>query len=147
MPPSAAPLRPQTVSRGHSVHPRPAHRQWISPFHFFSALWQPAAGRARTWRVCGSGSYPGYWPPRPDWTRPAAARPDAGDQMPLHPKVQAIRDRLVEVVGPLTDPTAHGGRAEDAFDLVLPSLPGYGFSGEPTEVGWNSGRVARAPGR
>ena len=51
---------------------------------------------------------------------------------------------LLEVVGPLTDPTAHGGRAEDAFDLVLPSLPGYGFSGEPTEVGWNPGRVARA---
>jgi len=40
---------------------------------------------------------------------------------------------LLEVVGPLTDPTAHGGRAEDAFDLVLPSLPGYGFSGQPTE--------------
>src|SRR4029077_14202949 len=39
---------------------------------------------------------------------------------------------LLEVVGPLTDPTAHGGRADDAFDLVLPSLPGYGFSGEPT---------------
>src|SRR3979411_2821749 len=53
---------------------------------------------------------------------------------------------LLEVVGPLTDPTAHGGRAEDAFDLVLPSLPGYGFSGEPTEVGWNPGRVARARG-
>ncbi len=51
---------------------------------------------------------------------------------------------MLEVVGPLTDPTAHGGRAEDAFDLVLPSLPGYGFSGEPTEVGWDSGRVARA---
>src|SRR6195256_1324579 len=51
---------------------------------------------------------------------------------------------MLEVVGPLTDPTAHGGRAEDAFDLVLPSLPGYGFSGEPTEVGWNPGRVARA---
>jgi len=51
---------------------------------------------------------------------------------------------LLEVVGPLTDPTAHGGRAEDAFDLVLPSLPGYGFSGEPTEVGWNVGRVAQA---
>jgi pimeloyl-ACP methyl ester carboxylesterase len=51
---------------------------------------------------------------------------------------------LLEVVGPLTDPTAHGGRAEDAFDLVLPSLPGYGFSAEPTEVGWNTGRVARA---
>ena len=51
---------------------------------------------------------------------------------------------LLEVVGPLTDPVAHGGRAEDAFELVLPSLPGYGFSGEPTEVGWDPGRVARA---
>jgi pimeloyl-ACP methyl ester carboxylesterase len=51
---------------------------------------------------------------------------------------------LLEVVGPLTDPTAHGGRAEDAFDLVLPSLPGYGFSGEPTELGWDPGRVAHA---
>src|SRR3954464_10573636 len=51
---------------------------------------------------------------------------------------------LLEVVGPLTDPTAHGGTAEDAFDLVLPSLPGYGFSGEPTELGWDVGRVARA---
>jgi pimeloyl-ACP methyl ester carboxylesterase len=51
---------------------------------------------------------------------------------------------LLEVVGPLTDPTAHGGAAEDAFDLVLPSLPGYGFSGEPTEVGWDPGRTARA---
>ena len=51
---------------------------------------------------------------------------------------------LLEAVGPLTNPTAHGGRAEDAFDLVLPSLPGYGLSGEPVEVGWNPGRVARA---
>jgi pimeloyl-ACP methyl ester carboxylesterase len=51
---------------------------------------------------------------------------------------------LLEVVGPLTDPTAHGGSAEEAFDLVLPSLPGYGFSGEPTELGWNAGRVAQA---
>jgi pimeloyl-ACP methyl ester carboxylesterase len=51
---------------------------------------------------------------------------------------------LLGVVGPLTDPTAHGGRAEDAFDLVLPSLPGYGFSGEPTEVGWDPGRTGRA---
>jgi pimeloyl-ACP methyl ester carboxylesterase len=51
---------------------------------------------------------------------------------------------LLEVVGPLTDPTAHGGRAEDAFDLVLPSLPGYGFSGEPTELGWDPGHTARA---
>jgi pimeloyl-ACP methyl ester carboxylesterase len=51
---------------------------------------------------------------------------------------------LLGTVGPLTDPTTHGGRAEDAFDLVLPSLPGYGFSGEPTEVGWDPGRTARA---
>src|SRR5215203_827721 len=51
---------------------------------------------------------------------------------------------LLETVGPLTDPTSHGGRAEDAFDLVLPSLPGYGFSGEPAELGWNVGRVAQA---
>ena len=51
---------------------------------------------------------------------------------------------LLESVGPLTDPPAHGGRAEDAFDLVLPSLPGYGFSGEPTELGWDLGRTARA---
>jgi pimeloyl-ACP methyl ester carboxylesterase len=51
---------------------------------------------------------------------------------------------LLEVVGPLTDPTAHGGRAEDAFHLVLPSIPGYGFSGEPTEIGWGPARVAPA---
>src|SRR5213083_2907681 len=51
---------------------------------------------------------------------------------------------LLETVGPLTDPTAHGGAPEDAFHLVLPSLPGYGFSGEPAELGWDSGRIARA---
>jgi pimeloyl-ACP methyl ester carboxylesterase len=51
---------------------------------------------------------------------------------------------LLGAVGPLTDPAAHGGAAGDAFDLVLPSLPGYGFSGEPAEVGWNPGRVAQA---
>ena len=51
---------------------------------------------------------------------------------------------LLETIGPLTDPTAHGGQAEDAFHLVLPSLPGYGFSGEPADLGWNAGRVAQA---
>ena len=51
---------------------------------------------------------------------------------------------MLEAVGPLTDPTVHGGTAEDAFDLVLPSLPGYGFSGEPAELGWDPGRIARA---
>jgi len=51
---------------------------------------------------------------------------------------------LLETVGPLTDPTAHGGSADDAFHLVLPSIPGYGFSAEPTELGWYAGRVAQA---
>jgi len=51
---------------------------------------------------------------------------------------------LLETVGPLTDPTSHGGTAADAFHLVLPSLPGYGFSGEATELGWDSGRIAHA---
>ena len=51
---------------------------------------------------------------------------------------------LLETVGPLTDPTAHGGTAADAFHLVLPSLPGYGFSSEPKELGWDSGRIALA---
>jgi pimeloyl-ACP methyl ester carboxylesterase len=51
---------------------------------------------------------------------------------------------MIDSVGPLTDPTTHGGSAEAAFDLVLPSLPGYGFSGEPVEVGWDLGRTARA---
>jgi pimeloyl-ACP methyl ester carboxylesterase len=51
---------------------------------------------------------------------------------------------LLEVVGPLTEPTAHGGNTADAFDVVLPSLPGYGFSDQPAEVGWDPGRVAKA---
>ena len=50
---------------------------------------------------------------------------------------------LLDVVGPLTDPTAYGGDSGDAFDLVLPSLPGYGFSDEPTSVGWSPGQVAK----
>ena len=54
---------------------------------------------------------------------------------------------MLEAIGPLTDPTAHGGGAEDAFDLVVPSIPGYAFSGEPTELGWDAGRVAGAWGK
>ncbi len=50
----------------------------------------------------------------------------------------------IKLIGPLTDPTAYGGRAEDAFDVVIPSLPGYGFSGVPAEAGWGSERIARA---
>jgi pimeloyl-ACP methyl ester carboxylesterase len=51
---------------------------------------------------------------------------------------------LLETIGPLTDPTAHGGAIEDAFHLVIPSIPGYGFSGEPKELGWEAGRTALA---
>jgi len=51
---------------------------------------------------------------------------------------------LLKTIGPLTDPTKYGGRAEDAFDLVLPSMPGYGFSGRPKVTGWNPERMARA---
>jgi len=50
----------------------------------------------------------------------------------------------MKVIGPLTDPVAHGGKATDAFDVVVPSLPGYGFSGKPTSGGWNPVRIARA---
>ena len=50
----------------------------------------------------------------------------------------------IKLIGPLTDPTAFGGRAEDAFDVVIPSMPGYGFSGKPTTTGWDPGRIARA---
>ncbi|TIQ20784.1 MAG: epoxide hydrolase 1 [Mesorhizobium sp.] len=53
---------------------------------------------------------------------------------------------FMKVVGPLTDPTAHGGAAEDAFHLVVPSIPGFGFSGKPTEAGWGSDRIGRAWG-
>jgi pimeloyl-ACP methyl ester carboxylesterase len=51
---------------------------------------------------------------------------------------------LLGIIGPLTDPTAHGGSAEDAFDVVIPSMPGYGFSGRPTGTGWNPERIASA---
>ena len=50
----------------------------------------------------------------------------------------------LKIIGPLTDPTAYGGKAEDAFDVVIPSLPGYGFSGKPTTTGWDPIRIARA---
>ena len=55
----------------------------------------------------------------------------------------SITEQL-KLIGPLTDPLAHGGRAQDAFDIVIPSMPGYGFSGKPTTTGWNPERIARA---
>jgi pimeloyl-ACP methyl ester carboxylesterase len=51
---------------------------------------------------------------------------------------------FLKVIGPLTDPVAYGGRAQDSFDVVIPAIPGYGFSGKPTDLGWNPDRVARA---
>lgn len=51
---------------------------------------------------------------------------------------------FMDVIGPLTDPVAHGGEAKDAYHLVIPSLPGYGFSGKPTETGWGAERIAQA---
>jgi pimeloyl-ACP methyl ester carboxylesterase len=50
----------------------------------------------------------------------------------------------IKLIGPLTDPTAHGGMAEEAFDVVIPSMPGYGFSGKPTSTGWGPERMARS---
>lgn len=51
---------------------------------------------------------------------------------------------FLKTIGPLTDPTAYGGRAQDSFDVVIPSIPGHGFSGKPTELGWGPDRVAKA---
>lgn len=51
---------------------------------------------------------------------------------------------FMSIIEPLTNPTAFGGKAEDAFDVIIPSLPGFGFSGKPTEVGWNNDRIAKA---
>jgi pimeloyl-ACP methyl ester carboxylesterase len=53
---------------------------------------------------------------------------------------------MLDVIGPLTDPTAHGGSIDEAFDVVIPSIPGYGFSSQPTEAGWDSGRIGAAWG-
>jgi pimeloyl-ACP methyl ester carboxylesterase len=71
---------------------------------------------------------------------------DGADALPLiitHGWPGSVLEML-DLIGPLTNPTAHGGDAADAFDVVIPSIPGYGFSSEPTEVGWNPGRVGQA---
>jgi pimeloyl-ACP methyl ester carboxylesterase len=69
--------------------------------------------------------------------------PDALPVIVSHGWPGSIIEQL-KIIDPLTDPTAHGGRAEDAFDVVIPSLPGYGFSGKPTGTGWDPDRIARA---
>src|ERR1700677_2196468 len=68
------------------------------------------------------------------------------DALPLivtHGWPGSIIEQL-KIIGPLTDPTAHGASASDAFHLVIPSLPGYGYSGKPTATGWDVPRIARA---
>jgi pimeloyl-ACP methyl ester carboxylesterase len=73
-------------------------------------------------------------------------RAEHEDALPLivtHGWPGSIIEQL-KILGPLTDPTAHGGSAEDAFDVVIPSMPGYGFSGKPTSTGWGPERIARA---
>src|SRR5438874_1370381 len=70
-------------------------------------------------------------------------RPNALPVIITHGWPGSVIEQL-KIIAPLTDPTAHGGRAEDAFDVVLPSLPGYGFSDAPTSLGWDPGRVAQA---
>jgi pimeloyl-ACP methyl ester carboxylesterase len=70
--------------------------------------------------------------------------PDQRIPMILAPGWPGWFIEILGIIGPLTDPTAHGGSAEDVFDLVLPSIPGYGFSGQPKEVGWDPGRIAQA---
>ncbi|MDQ5850012.1 MAG: epoxide hydrolase 1 [Pseudomonadota bacterium] len=69
--------------------------------------------------------------------------PDALPVIITHGWPGSVMEQL-KIIGPLTNPTAHGGRAQDAFDVVIPSMPGYGFSGKPTTTGWNPDRIARA---
>lgn len=69
--------------------------------------------------------------------------PDALPVIVTHGWPGSIIEQL-KIIGPLTDPTAHGGTASDAFDVVIPSLPGYGFSGKPAATGWDPVRIARA---
>jgi len=69
--------------------------------------------------------------------------PDALPMVITHGWPGSVIEQL-KIIGPLTDPTAYGGTAADAFDVVIPSLPGYGFSGKPTANGWDPQRIARA---
>jgi pimeloyl-ACP methyl ester carboxylesterase len=70
-------------------------------------------------------------------------RPNALPVIITHGWPGSIIEQL-KIIGPLTDPTAHGGRADDAFDVVIPSLPGFGFSGSPTGAGWGPEHIAKA---
>jgi pimeloyl-ACP methyl ester carboxylesterase len=69
--------------------------------------------------------------------------PNALPMIVTHGWPGSIIEQL-RIIDPLTNPTAHGGKAEDAFDLVIPSMPGYGFSGKPAATGWDPVHIARA---
>lgn len=75
------------------------------------------------------------------WVR--SPRPNALPLIMTHGWPGSILE-FIDVVGPLSDPVAHGGNAADAFDVVIPSIPGYGFSGKPTGIGWDPDHIARA---
>ncbi|MHC8358638.1 epoxide hydrolase family protein [Pseudomonas sp. LB3P81] len=75
------------------------------------------------------------------WVR--SPRPNALPLIMTHGWPGSVLE-FINVVGPLSDPTAHGGNAADAFDVVIPSIPGYGFSGKPTGIGWDPDHIARA---
>jgi pimeloyl-ACP methyl ester carboxylesterase len=77
--------------------------------------------------------------------RVRSRHPDALPLLITHGWPGSVIEQL-KLIGPLTNPTAHGGRAEDAFDVVIPSMPGYGFSSRPTERGWGPDRIARTWG-
>ena len=83
-----------------------------------------------------------YWGTDYDW-RNGEAKLNALPMIMTHGWPGSVFE-LLKTVGPLTDPTAHGGQAEDAFHLVLPSMPGFGFSGKPTSTGWGPERMGRA---
>jgi pimeloyl-ACP methyl ester carboxylesterase len=69
--------------------------------------------------------------------------PNAMPMIVTHGWPGSVIEQL-KIIGPLTDPTAYGGKPEDAFDVVIPSMPGYGFSGKPTAPGWDPDHIARA---
>jgi pimeloyl-ACP methyl ester carboxylesterase len=83
-----------------------------------------------------------YWGTDYDW-RTVEARLNALPLIITHGWPGSVIEQL-NVIAPLTDPTAHGGSVADAFDLVIPSIPGFGFSGKPTGTGWDPDRIARA---
>src|SRR5438132_677650 len=147
-----APHAPRTGRGHHSPPPgwpapRSCHRRRRAGLPPARAMPCRALGGHRVARTGGSRARAA---PRTAWCvgprRRHHARPRHPNALPLlmtHGWPGSVFE-LLKTIGPLTDPTAHGGRAEDAFDLVLPSMPGYGFSEKPKGTGWSPDRIARA---